>query len=162
MLIMGIDPGTARIGYGFVKVHPGGKLVVMGYGCATTPAKEQTDIRLASIYEQMIELIDEFRPDSMAVEQLFFNRNVTTALSVGQARGVIILAGAHRSLPIAEYTPLQVKQAVTGQGRAVKSQVGFMIKLLLGLSEIPKPDDVADALAVAICHAYNGRGWGLG
>ncbi len=163
MIILGIDPGTAITGYGIIQTDRTGKLRVLGFGAIRTPAKEQVVLRLSAIYDGVAELIGEFSPDCLAIEQLFFNRNVTTALAVGQARGVSILAAARCKLVVAEYTPLQVKQAVTGQGRAPKDQVGYMVRLLLGLEEVPRPDDVADALAVSICHAYNGKGWrGLG
>lgn len=159
LIILGIDPGTATTGYGVVQTSRTNQLTVLGYGAICTPAKQRVELRLQTIYQEVSKLIEEFAPECMAVEQLFFNRNVSTALAVGQARGVTILAGAHQNLQIAEYTPLQVKQSVTGQGRAGKQQVGYMVRLLLGLREIPRPDDVADALAVAICHAHNGRGW---
>ena len=110
----------------------------------------------------MQHLITEFQPDCIAVEQLFFNTNVTTAITVGQARGVVLLAAAHSNLAIAEYTPLQVKQAVTGQGRASKEQIGYMVRVLLGLKDVPRPDDVADALAISLCHGYNCRKWSDG
>ena len=160
MIILGIDPGTAITGYGVVQTERNGRLRVLGYGSICTLANERTENRLKIIYDEVTKVIDEFSPECMAIEQLFFNQNVRTALAVGQARGVIILAGCNRQLKIGEYTPLQVKQAVTGQGRAPKDQVGFMIRVLLGLPEVPRPDDVADALAVAICHAHNCRGWG--
>ncbi len=160
MIILGIDPGTAITGYGVVRMEKRDKLTVLGYGTIRTLAKEGMDLRLSKIYGCVLDLISEFNPHCLAVEELFFNRNVTTALSVGQARGVIILAAVHKGLSVAEYTPLQVKLSVTGVGTASKDQVGYMVRLLLGLTEIPKPDDAADALAVSICHAYNGQGWG--
>lgn len=161
MIVLGIDPGTAISGYGVVKTDGRNSLKVLGFGALRTPARQNTEKRLKTIHELVGELLTEFNPDWMAVEQLFFNRNVSTALSVGQARGVTILAAAHQGIPVAEYTPLQVKQAVTGQGRAPKEQVGYMVRLLLNLPEVPSPDDVADALAVCICHAYTGQGWGV-
>ena len=160
MVILGIDPGTAITGYGVVRRESPNKFAVLGYGAITTPSKQDMSLRLKTIYSEVCRLIEEFEPDSLAIEQLFFNTNVTTAITVGQARGVVILAGAHSELPIAEYTPLQVKQAVTGHGRATKEQVGYMVKMLPGLEEIPRPDDVADALAVCLCHGYNCRKWG--
>lgn len=159
MIILGIDPGTAITGYGVVQTDRTGKLQVIGCGVIRTPAKHKMDSRLLTIYKDVETLLSEYKPQCLAIEELFFNRNVSTALTVGQARGVIILAAAHRKIPVFEYTPLQVKQAVTGMGRAPKDQVGYMVKLLLGLQEVPKPDDVADALAVGICHAHNGTGW---
>ncbi len=160
MIILGIDPGTAITGYGVIQTNRSGQVRTLGYGAIRTPANERVDLRLRNIYDQLSLLLDEFEPDALAIEQLFFNRNVTNALAVGQARGVVILAAAQRTIAVAEYTPLQVKQAVTGQGRADKDQVGYMVRLLLGLQAVPKPDDTADALAVGICHAFNGRGWG--
>ena len=162
MIIMGVDPGTAITGYGVVRRESATKFTVLGYGAITTPPDLRMDQRLKVIYGEMRRLIDEFQPHWLAVEQLFFNTNVTTALTVGQARGVVILAGAHSSVDIAEYTPLQVKQAVTGQGWASKEQVGYMVRVLLGLKEVPRPDDVADALAVSLCHGYNLRKWSDG
>ncbi len=159
MVILGIDPGTAISGYGVIETNSRGKLTLLGYGTIRTPAKQKMDLRLSTIYGSVQALIQEFNPECLAVEDLFFNRNVSTALTVGQARGVIILAAVHQGISVAEYTPLQVKQSVTGVGTAPKEQVGYMVRLLLGLEEIPKPDDAADALAVGICHAYNGRGW---
>lgn len=160
MVIMGIDPGTAITGYGVVRRDSPNRFTVLGYGAITTPAKQSMDQRLKTIYSEMRRLIAEFNPECLAIEQLFFNTNVTTAITVGQARGVVILAGAHSNLEIAEYTPLQVKQAVTGQGRASKDQVGYMVRVLLGLKEVPRPDDVADALAISLCHGYHCRKWG--
>ncbi|HHT36594.1 MAG: crossover junction endodeoxyribonuclease RuvC [Candidatus Wallacebacter cryptica] len=159
MIILGIDPGTAITGYGVIQTDRRRSLKVLGYGAIRTSPQISMDRRLVQIYESVQSLIEEYGPDCLAIEELFFNRNVSTALTVGQARGVIILAAANRGLPVAEYTPLQVKQSVTGVGRAPKEQVGFMVRLLLGLDEIPRPDDVADALAVGICHAHNGLGW---
>lgn len=159
MIILGIDPGTALTGYGVIQTDRRGKLTVLGFGTIRTPAKQGLDTRLTCIYQAVEELIKEFRPECLAIEQLFFNRNISSALAVGHARGVVILAAAHHQLSTFEYTPLQVKQSVTGMGRAPKEQVGYMVRVLLNLREIPKPDDVADALAVGICHAHNGRGW---
>lgn len=152
MLILGIDPGTAIVGYGLVEAG-GGCLRALAYGCIRTPAGEETCRRLATIYTGVRELITQQRPATLAIEELFFNKNSKTALAVGQARGVILLAAAHAGLPVAEYTPLEVKQAVAGFGRAPKEQVQRMVQALLALPEKPRPDDVADALAVAICHA---------
>lgn len=159
MIILGIDPGTAITGYGVIRVE-NNKHTVLGYGAIRTPAKQETPLRLEAIYAELSRLIAEFTPQCLAVEELFFNKNVGSALAVGQARGVAILAGSHAGLPIFEYTPLQVKTAVTGYGRASKEQVAYMVKMLLGLAEVPKPDDVTDALAICICHGYNANNWG--
>ncbi|MDK2820173.1 MAG: crossover junction endodeoxyribonuclease RuvC [Clostridia bacterium] len=152
MLILGIDPGTAIVGYGLVQVTSG-RPQAIDYGCIRTKAKDKASLRLVTIYDKIKDLIKKHQPDTIAVEELFFNKNTRTALSVGQARGVILLAAAHSGLPIAEYTPLEVKQAVTGFGRAPKDQIQRMVKVLLNLETIPKPDDVADALAIGLCHA---------
>jgi len=154
MRVLGIDPGIAIVGFGFVDKE-GHKLTPVQYGAIQTEAHTPQEERLLQVYESAGALMDKYKPDSVAIEKLFFNRNVTTAFAVGEARGVIILAAAQRGLPIAEYTPLQVKQAVVGYGKAEKRQVQEMVKMFLKLSAIPKPDDVADALAVAICHAHS-------
>lgn len=158
MLVLGIDPGTAITGYGLVEFR-GNKLKAVDYDCVRTPANSPLEYRLQAIHGAVADLIKKYNPTHLAVEELFFNKNIRTALSVGHARGVIILAGVNAGLEIFEYTPLQVKQAVVGYGRADKSQIQFMVKTLLCLPEIPKPDDVADALAVAVCHThfYNSR-----
>ena len=160
MIILGIDPGTAITGYGIVRQDNHNQFTVLGYGAIRTSSKQSADLRLKTIYEEIRNLIEEFEPSCMAVEQLFFNKNANSALAVGQARGVAILAGSHSGLEIIEYTPLQVKMAVTGYGRASKEQVGYMVRVLLGLSEVPKPDDAADALAICLCHGYNAGKWG--
>ncbi|MBM7563757.1 crossover junction endodeoxyribonuclease RuvC [Paenibacillus sacheonensis] len=154
MRVLGIDPGIAIVGFGFID-KIGSKLVPVQYGCITTEARTPQEERLKQVYESACALMDRYKPDTLGIEKLFFNRNVTTAFSVGQARGVVILAAAQRGIPVMEYTPLQVKQAVVGYGKAEKRQVQEMVKMLLKLSAIPKPDDVADALAVAICHAHS-------
>lgn len=154
MIILGFDPGTAITGYGVI-AQQGNHLKKVTYGAIRTEAKLPMAIRLKEIYGQVGEIIQAYRPDAIAVEELFFNRNVTTALTVGQARGVILLAIANAGMEVAEYTPLQVKQAVVGYGRAEKKQIQEMVKMLLCLPEIPKPDDAADALAIAICHAHS-------
>ncbi|WP_258359963.1 crossover junction endodeoxyribonuclease RuvC [Moorella sulfitireducens (nom. illeg.)] len=153
MLILGIDPGTAIVGYGLIEKETAGPLQAVAYGCIRTPAGEKVSRRLVMIYDCLQEIIKNHHPDIMAVEEIFFNKNSRTALAVGQARGVALLAAAHAGLPVAEYTPLEVKQAVTGYGRAPKEQVQRMVQALLGLRSRPEPDDVADALAVALCHA---------
>lgn len=151
MRILGIDPGLAIIGYAVID-KLGNSLLPRDYGCIRTEAGRPLAERLLTAYEELGALVQEWQPDCVAVEQLFFNRNVTNAFHVGQARGVCILAAAQAKCPVAEYTPLQVKQAVVGNGRAAKQQVAAMVKALLNLTEVPRPDDVADALAVAICH----------
>lgn len=153
MIILGVDPGTAITGYGIINVE-GNKIHPLNYGCIYTETKNSSEIRLRIIFEKLTAIIEKYQPDEMAVEELFFNKNVRTALSVGQARGVILLAGAQKNIPVNEYTPLQVKQSVVGYGRAHKQQVQQMVKVFLNLQEIPKPDDAADALAIAICHAH--------
>lgn len=154
MRILGIDPGIALTGYGIIEEN-NSKLTSLTYSCISTPAGMPAKERIVIIYDKLVEIINEFNPDEVAVEELFFNKNVTSALLVGQARGVVLLAAAKADLEIAEYTPLQVKQALTGYGRADKNQVGEMVKTLLSLEKIPKPDDTADALAIAICHAFS-------
>jgi crossover junction endodeoxyribonuclease RuvC len=151
--IIGIDPGLAIVGYGVID-KIGSRLAPIQYGCITTEADTDQGLRLQQIYESTLQLIETYKPDAMSVEKLFFNKNVTTALAVGQARGVIILAAVQKGLSIGEYTPLQVKQAVVGYGKAEKRQVQEMVRMFLNLVAIPKPDDVADSLAVAICHAH--------
>lgn len=158
MIILGIDPGTAITGYGVVR-QENNRFKVLGYGTIRTNSKQAKAKRLEIIYDGLRELITEYEPHCLAIEEIFFNKNTATALAVGQTRGVAMLAGAHGKIPIAEYTPLQVKMAVTGYGRASKGQVGYMVRVLLGLPEIPKPDDVADALAICLCHGYNAHNW---
>lgn len=159
MIVLGIDPGTAITGYGVVRVE-NNKNTVLGYGAIRTPPKQAAALRLEAIYRGVEELVSEFNPDCVAIEELFFNKNVGSALAVGQARGVAILAVTHAGLPVAEYTPLQVKTAVTGYGRATKEQVAYMVSMLLALTETPKPDDITDALAICLCHGYNAHNWG--
>lgn len=160
MLAIGIDPGTAICGFGLVEMI-GNRLKPVYYGAVFTDKNMLPEMRLKKIYDGLTELIDTYHPDIMSVEQLFFNRNVTTAISVGQARGVVLLTAANRGLPVMEFTPIQVKQAVVGFGSANKEQVQFMVQHLLNLREKPKPDDVADALAIAICglHTAATRRW---
>ena len=156
MLVLGIDPGTATTGYGVVEGQ-GDRYRAVAYGCVETAAEIPLPGRLLEIHRRVSELAQAYRPDVLAVEELFFNRNVRTALAVGQARGVVLLAAAQAGLPVAEYTPPEVKQAVVGYGGAEKRQVQEMVKLMLGLEDIPRPDDAADALAVAICCAQSRR-----
>ncbi|HOV25305.1 MAG TPA: crossover junction endodeoxyribonuclease RuvC [Pseudobacteroides sp.] len=154
MIIMGIDPGVAITGYGIVK-YEGNKFSVIDYGAATTEANVVLPKRLLKLNGMLEDLIIKYKPDFVAVEELFFNKNIKTALTVGHGRGVALLAAARLGVEVFEYTPLQVKQAVAGYGRADKSQVQQMVKVILNLDGIPKPDDVADALAVAICHGHS-------
>ncbi|NLJ41213.1 MAG: crossover junction endodeoxyribonuclease RuvC [Clostridiales bacterium] len=154
MVILGIDPGMAIVGYGIIE-NCNNRLKAIEHGIITTPSTMDIPQRLVSIYEAIEELIFRFKPDEVAVEELFFNKNVKTALTVGHARGVTVLAAAKSGLGLYEYTPLQVKQSVVGYGRADKGQVQQMVRILLNLKEIPKPDDAADALAVAICHSHS-------
>lgn len=156
MRIIGIDPGIAIVGFGIIEKR-GNRLVPIQYGCLRTKANEREALRLKQIYDAMTELIERYQPDEMAIEKIFFNRNVTTAFSVGQARGVIVLSAEQASIPVYEYTPLEVKQAVVGYGQAEKKQVQEMVKLLLGLSAPPKPDDAADALGIAITRAHSSQ-----
>jgi len=151
MRVLGIDPGTAITGYGVVE-DVNGELKALAFGVIRTPARCSLPQRLQMIYRAVSELASQWEPDSAAVEDLFFSKNVRTAMSVGHARGVVMLALADAGLSVREYTPLIVKQAVTGYGAADKRQVQEMVRLLLGLSEVPQPDDAADALAVAVCH----------
>lgn len=153
MKILGIDPGIAIVGYGMID-YTADRFSVIDYGAVTTKAGMKLSDRLRSIYEDVNILIERFKPDAFAVEELFFNTNVTTGIAVAHGRGVIVLAAAVQNVPIFEYTPLQVKQGVAGYGRADKAQVQRMVKSLLKLPAVPKPDDVSDALAVAICHAH--------
>lgn len=154
MRILGIDPGIGRTGWGIVETH-GSKLKTLNYGCFETTPNSLVDDRLKLIFNHITQLLEQYKPDALSVEELFFNTNAKTALIVGHARGVVILAAALKNIPVTSYTPLQVKIAVTGYGRAEKNQVGDMIKMLLGLPKVPKPDDTADALAVALTHAFS-------
>lgn len=155
MRILGIDPGLAIVGWGVLE-YSGNRFRTMGYGSVQTPAGMPTEDRLVKIYEGIGELIDTYQPDCMSIEELFWNTNQTTGIRVSEARGVILLAAAQKKLGIFEYTPLQVKQAVVGYGRAEKKQIISMVTMLLNLEKPPKPDDTADALALAICHAHSG------
>ncbi len=155
MRILGIDPGYAIVGYGIID-YVGNSFSVVSHGAVTTKAGEQFAKRLKCIYDDISFLIEKYKPEAVAIEKLYFNTNTTTAIDVAQARGVILLAVENHGLRLNEYTPLQVKQAVTGYGRAEKHQVMEMVKSLLKLKAVPKPDDTADALALAICHAHYG------
>ncbi len=155
MIILGIDPGLAIVGWGVVD-YKNGRFQTLGYGAVRTEAGLSTEERLAIIYRDVNRIIDRFHPEEMAVEELFFTNNITTGIRVAEARGVILLCGQQKGLRIAEYTPPQVKQAVVGYGKAEKKQVMTMVTGILGLKEIPKPDDTADALAIAVCHGHSG------
>lgn len=155
MIILGIDPGLAIVGWGVIE-YKTSKFKVLGYGSIETPAHTPTEERLVRIEKGISELINVYHPDVMAVEELFFNTNITTGIRVAEARGVIIMRAHSLGVKLAEYTPLQVKQAVVGYGRAEKKQVIAMVTRLLNLEKPPKPDDTADALAIAVCHAHCG------
>ena len=156
MIVLGIDPGTAITGYGLVQ-EENGQAAALAYGVITTPSDLPLPDRLKLLQRDLAAIVEKYRPEQSAVEQLFFNKNVRTALAVGHARGVVLLTLACASIPVYEYTPLEVKLAVTGNGRADKAQVQQMVTLLLGLGKIPKPDDAADALAIALCHLHSAR-----
>ena len=152
MRILGIDPGTGIVGFGVIETN-GFKHKLVEAGVIRTPAHQSLDLRLITIYDSILQIIKSSKPDYSAIEKLFFAQNVTTAISVSHARGVIMLALAQNNIPIAEYTPLQIKQAITGYGKAEKKQIQEMVKAMLNLKEIPKPDDCADALATALTHS---------
>nr|MBQ4318643.1 crossover junction endodeoxyribonuclease RuvC [Clostridia bacterium] len=155
MKILGIDPGYAIVGYGLVE-YKNNRFTTLDYGVLTTPAHMKPEKRLSLLYDGMNSLVDMYSPDCMAIEELFFNTNITTAIQVAQARGVLLLAAEKHGIATFEYTPLQVKQAVTGYGRAEKNQVIAMVMSILGIKNKIKPDDAADALAIAVCHAHTG------
>ncbi|MCZ7357482.1 MAG: crossover junction endodeoxyribonuclease RuvC [Candidatus Methanoperedens sp.] len=151
MIIIGIDPGLATVGFGVLRKEKN-TITPVSYGCIRTPAEKQVPERLLEIYSEICTLLEKYAPSAVAVERLFFNKNVTNAMSVSEARGVIFLAVQQKSIPIFEYTPNQIKQAITGSGRADKRQMQEMIKRLLNLDELPQPDDAADGLSIALCH----------
>ena len=153
MIVLGIDPGTARLGYGLVE-RQGSALAMLDYGCLETIDDRPLAQRLLIIHEGIDDLIRTYRPEAVGVERLFFNKNVQTAMAVGQARGVVLLVAAQHGLPVLEYGPHEVKLAVTGYGRAPKEQVQRMVQLVLSMEQLPRPDDAADALAVAVCTAH--------
>ena len=155
MIILGIDPGIAIVGWGVVE-YSGSRFRTLGYGSIETPAGMATEQRLSLIYDGIKQLIETYHPEHMAVEELFFNTNQTTGIRVAEARGVIIMCAYRLGVKIFEYTPLQVKQSIVGYGRAEKKQVITMVTMFLGLQKPPKPDDTADALAIAVCHAHSG------
>ena len=154
MIVLGIDPGYAIVGYGIVKYEKN-KFTPITFGAVTTKAGVRFSARLEKIYNDLLEILEKYKPETIAIEKVFFNTNTTTAIDVAQARGVILLAAEQMHIPVFEYTPLQVKQSVTGYGKAEKRQIMEMTKMLLGLKSVPKPDDTADALAAAICHAHS-------
>ncbi len=156
MRIIGIDPGTGILGFGVIEVSKGKAQLVDG-GVIRTPVKEDDAVRLQTIYEELTDIIVASKPTEMAVEKLFFAQNVTTAMTVAQARGVVLLCGMQAGLKIAEYTPQQIKQGLTGYGKADKKQIQEMVRVILQLKEVPKPDDCADALAAAITHSMTMR-----
>lgn len=156
MKILGIDPGIAMVGYGIISVE-GSRLTMLEYGTIETSSKSKTTERLAYIYSELCQIIKEYQPQELAIEELFINKNMKTAIQVGQARGVEILACVHNGMEVYEYTPLQIKNSLTSNGRAEKSQVQEMVKVILRLDDIPRPDDAADALAAAICHSFSGK-----
>lgn len=154
MRILGIDPGTGILGFGVIESSKG-KVQLVDAGVIRTPVKEDDAVRLQTIYEELTEIIADTKPEVMSVEKLFFAQNVTTAMTVAQARGVVLLCGKQAGLEIFEYTPLQIKQALTGYGRADKKQMQEMVRITLGLKEAPKPDDCADAIAAALIHSQS-------
>jgi crossover junction endodeoxyribonuclease RuvC len=156
-LVLGIDPGTATTGFGLVRELDDGSLEMVEFGIISTPKEEASHHRLVQLYDEMKKIIKRYKPDSVGVEKLFFQRNISTAIAVGQARGVVMLAIAQANLDVAEYTPNEVKQAVAGYGSADKKQVQEMVRVLLSMPSIPKPDDAADALAIAITHIHTRR-----
>jgi len=154
MRILGIDPGIGRTGWGTIEIQSS-KFKIQNFGCIETLPNDAIENRLFALYDELINIISEYRPNELAIEDLFFNTNAKTALIVGQARGVVLLTAAQKNLPVFVYTPLQVKMALTGYGRADKNQIGIMVKTLLNLASIPKPDDTSDALAIALTHAFS-------
>ena len=155
MKILGIDPGYAIMGWGVVE-KKGSSFIPTAFGAITTTKEQPMPERLKCLYSGLMDVIAEHQPDEVSIEELFFNTNATTAIGVGEARGVAILACTNSGLEVYEYTPLQIKMALTGNGRAEKKQIQAMVKMVLGLDKVPKPDDTADALAAAVCHGYNG------
>ena len=155
LIILGIDPGIAIVGYGIIE-YKNSRFRTLAFGAIQTPAHTPVESRLLQIHKELSELIDLYHPDAMAVEELFFNTNATTGIIVAEARGIILLCAAEKNVAVYEYTPLQVKQAVVGYGKATKAQVILMVKTFLSLADPPKLDDTCDALAIAICHAHTG------
>ncbi len=155
--IIGIDPGTGILGFGVIDISSKGDLNMVDAGVIRTPVNQADSDRLFTIYQELAEIINDTKPSIMSVEKLFFAQNVTNAMSVSQARGVVLLLGKQSDMELFEYTPLQIKQALTGYGRATKAQIQEMVRVILKLKQIPEPDDCADALAAAICHSMNMR-----
>lgn len=156
MRILGVDPGFAITGYSIID-YIGNKFKLIDSGAVTTPAKMSFPLRLSKIYTDLGKIIDKYKPEAVAVEELFFNNNVKTAINVAQARGIILVVGCQKQVPTFEYTPLQVKQAVVGYGRADKIQVQKMVKTILKVDKLPKLDDITDSMAIAICHAHSSK-----
>lgn len=156
MRILGIDPGFAITGYSIID-YVGNKFKLIDSGAVTTPAGMSFPLRLSKIYTELGQIIDQYQPDAVSVEELFFNNNVKTAINVAQARGIILVVGCQKNIPTFEYTPLQVKQAVVGYGRADKIQVQKMVKTILKVDSLPKLDDITDSMAIAICHAHSAK-----
>ncbi len=154
LIVLGIDPGYAIVGYGLVE-YKANRFTPVAYGAVTTKAGTQFSSRLDKIYNDITEIMQKYKPEALSIEKLFFNTNTTTAIDVAQARGVILLAAYQNQIPVFEYTPLQVKQSVSGYGKAEKKQVMELTRRLLNLEKVPKPDDTADALAMAICHCHS-------
>jgi len=154
MKIIGIDPGIGRLGWGVIDKVKNNELRILGFGCIETQPNSDIPGRLYAIHDEVCRIIDEYKPEAMAIEDLFFSKNVKTAFAVGQARGVVLLAASQKNLSVAVYTPQQVKSTVTGYGKADKRQVGQMVKVTLKLPKVPTPDDTADALAIALTHAF--------
>ena len=157
MIIVGFDPGLATLGYGVIETNKGGKPKMIDYGIVSTPKDESLPVRLTMLEKGVKQIIDKFKPEEIAIEELFFAKNVKTGIAVAHARGVVLLTAVKECGKIFEYTPLQIKQALTGYGRAEKIQIQQMVKTMLGLNGIPRPDDAADALAVALCHAQTNK-----
>lgn len=154
MIILGIDPGLAISGYGIIN-YSGNKFEVIDYGAVITESSEEFPKRLKKIYDSYMNIFDVYKPQAVAIEELFYNKNTKTAIAIAEARGVHLLAAENKNIPLYEYTPLQVKQGIVGYGRAEKKQIQEMVRVILKLDKIPKPDDVADGLALAICHAHS-------
>lgn len=153
LVIMGVDPGSSVTGYGLVKTQPGNEISLLDYGTIKTDSGFQPEEKLKKIYDGLVKVLRKSSPDEFAIEEAFYSKNAKTAMVMGQVRGVAILAAAQAQIPVAEYSPREIKQSIVGSGNASKSQVQFMVKNLLGLKKIPEPEDAADALAVALCHA---------
>lgn len=153
MIVIGIDPGLATVGFGVIQKGEE-KIIPVSYGCIRTSAEKQTSERLLEIYNEINTLFEKYDPQTIAIEKLFFNKNVTSAMSVSEARGVILLVAQLKQIPVFEYTPAQIKQAITGTGHADKRQIQDMVTKLLGLDELPRPDDAADGLSIALCHIH--------